>query len=290
MAETLKTWRVLDILKVTEAAFADKGIKNPRLNAELLLCDITGDKRIELYLNFEKPLTKAEVEAYRQHVKRRLAFEPLQYILGKTEFYGLNFRVNCSVLIPRQETEILVEKALEYITNCKPDNPKILEIGTGSGCISAAIAANTVCEIDAVDVSPEAVNLATENASNKELKGKIIFSVKDFFNDINSFEGYDIVVSNPPYIAASDVPSLDEEVNGYEPVIALSDNDDGLSFYRKIFQLFNSVNKKPVLLLELGDGKKEQTINLLKENGILSYKIFNDLIGIPRVLLVESYK
>lgn len=290
MAETLKTWRVLDILKVTEAAFADKGIKNPRLNAELLLCDITGDKRIELYLNFEKPLTKAEVDAYRQHVKRRLAFEPLQYILGKTEFYGLNFRVNCSVLIPRQETEILVEKALEYITNCKPDNPKILEIGTGSGCISAAIAANTVCEIDAVDVSPEAVNLATENASNKELKGKIIFSVKDLFNDINSFEGYDIVVSNPPYIAASDVPGLDEEVNGYEPVIALSDNDDGLSFYRKIFQLFNSVNKKPVLLLELGDGKKEQTINLLKENGILSYKIFNDLIGIPRVLLVESYK
>lgn len=290
MAETLKTWRVLDILKVTEAAFADKGIKNPRLNAELLLCDITGDKRIELYLNFEKPLTKAEVEAYRQHVKRRLAFEPLQYILGKTEFYGLNFRVNCSVLIPRQETEILVEKALEYITNCKPDNPKILEIGTGSGCISAAIAANTVCEIDAVDVSPEAVNLAAENASNKELKGKIIFSVKDLFNDINSFEGYDIVVSNPPYIAASDVPGLDEEVNGYEPVIALSDNDDGLSFYRKIFQLFNSVNKKPVLLLELGDGKKEQTINLLKENGILSYKIFNDLIGIPRVLLVESYK
>lgn len=290
MAETLKTWRVLDIIKVTEAAFADKGIKNPRLNAELLLCDITGDKRIELYLNFEKPLTKAEVDAYRQHVKRRLAFEPLQYILGKTEFYGLNFRVNCSVLIPRQETEILVEKALEYITNCKPDNPKILEIGTGSGCISAAIAANTVCEIDAVDVSPEAVNLATENASNKELKGKIIFSVKDLFNDINSFEGYDIVVSNPPYIAASDVPGLDEEVNGYEPVIALSDNDDGLSFYRKIFQLFNSVNKKPVLLLELGDGKKEQTINLLKENGILSYKIFNDLIGIPRVLLVESYK
>lgn len=290
MAETLKTWRVLDIIKVTEAAFADKGIKNPRLNAELLLCDITGDKRIELYLNFEKPLTKAEVDAYRQHVKRRLAFEPLQYILGKTEFYGLNFRVNCSVLIPRQETEILVEKALEYITNCKPDNPKILEIGTGSGCISAAIAANTVCEIDAVDVSPEAVNLAAENASNKELKGKIIFSVKDLFNDINSFEGYDIVVSNPPYIAASDVPGLDEEVNGYEPVIALSDNDDGLSFYRKIFQLFNSVNKKPVLLLELGDGKKEQTINLLKENGILSYKIFNDLIGIPRVLLVESYK
>lgn len=290
MAETLKTWRVLDILKVTEAAFADKGIKNPRLNAELLLCDITGDKRIELYLNFEKPLTKAEVEAYRQRVKRRLAYEPLQYILGKTEFYGLNFRVNSNVLIPRQETEILVEKALEYITNCKPDNPKILEIGTGSGCISAAIAANTVCEIDAVDVSPEAVNLAAENASNKELKGKIIFSVKDLFNDINSFEGYDIVVSNPPYIAASDVPGLDEEVNGYEPVIALSDNDDGLSFYRKIFQLFNSGNMKPVLLLEIGDGKKEQIINLLNENDILSYKIFNDLIGIPRVLLVESYK
>lgn len=290
MAETLKTWRVLDILKVTEAAFSDKGIKNPRLNAELLLCDITGDKRIELYLNFEKPLTLAEVEAYRQHVKRRLTFEPLQYILGKTEFYGLNFKVNSSVLIPRQETEILVEKSLEYIRNYNPDNPKILEIGTGSGCISAAIAANTVCIIDAVDISPEAINLAEENISKLALKGKINFSVKDLFKDISSFEGYDIIVSNPPYIAAIDVPGLNEEVNGYEPFIALSDNDDGLRFYRKIFQLFNSGNMKPVILLELGDGKKEQIINLLNENGILSYKIFNDLIGIPRVLHVESQK
>lgn len=284
MAEAVKTWRVLDILKVTEAAFAEKGIKNPRLNAELLLCDITGDKRIELYLNFEKPLTAAEVTSYRQHVKRRLAFEPLQYILGKTEFYGLNFKVNSCVLIPRQETELLVDKVIEFIKNNKPGNPKILEIGTGSGCISAAIAANITCEIDAFDVSQEAVNIAAENASQTELKGKINFSVKDFIIDINSFDGYEIIVSNPPYIAASDVPGLDEEVNSYEPFIALSDNADGLNFYKKIFELYNLCSNKPAVFLEIGDGKKEKIVKLLGEFNISGYDIISDLNGLPRVL------
>lgn len=287
MSDALKTWRVLEILKITEAAFADKGIKNPRLNAELLLCDVTGEKRIELYLNFEKPLSTEEVNAYRQRVKRRLAFEPLQYILGKTEFYGLNFKVNKDVLIPRQDTELLVDKTIEFIKDNKPENPRILEIGTGSGCIAAAIAVNIECEIDAVDASPEALNLAAENAGQLELKGKINFSVKDLFKDINSFEGYDFIVSNPPYIAAIDVPGLDEEVNAYEPFIALSDNEDGLSFYRKIFELHKVSANKPVLLLEIGDGKKEKILKLLSEFDLSRYNIFNDLNGIPRVLQVK---
>lgn len=287
MSDALKTWRVLEILKITEAAFADKGIKNPRLNAELLLCDVTGEKRIELYLNFEKPLSTEEVNAYRQRVKRRLAFEPLQYILGKTEFYGLNFKVNKDVLIPRQDTELLVDKTIEFIKDNKPENPRILEIGTGSGCIAAAIAVNIECEIDAVDASPEALNLAAENAGQLELKGKINFSVKDLFKDINSFEGYDFIVSNPPYIAAIDVPGLDEEVNAYEPFIALSDNEDGLSFYRKIFELHKVSANKPVLLLEIGDGKKEKILKLLSEFDLSRSNIFNDLNGIPRVLQVK---
>src|SRR6187399_986204 len=163
MNETLrKTWSVLEILKVTEAAFTEKGITNSRLNAELLLSDVTGHSRFDLYLNFEKPLTENEVSAYREKVKRRLKFEPLQYILGKTEFYSLNFKVTPDVLIPRQETEILVEKVLEYI---KPDSkPKIFEIGTGSGCIAVAIAANTDCTIDAVDISEAALEIAKENS------------------------------------------------------------------------------------------------------------------------------
>src|SRR6187399_2442363 len=135
MNETLrKTWSVLEILKVTEAAFTEKGITNSRLNAELLLSDVTGHSRFDLYLNFEKPLTDIEVSGYREKVKRRLKLEPLQYILGKTEFYSLNFKVTPEVLIPRQETEILVEKVLEYLRSGAVTKPRILEIGTGSGC------------------------------------------------------------------------------------------------------------------------------------------------------------
>ena len=284
MAEAAKTWRVLDILKVTEEAFKDKGIANARLNAELLLCSVTGEKRIELYLNFEKPLTPEEVSAYRNKVKRRLKHEPLQYILGKTEFYGLGFNVNPSVLIPRQESELIVDLVLEYIKLNSLKAPKILEIGTGSGCLSAAIASGTSCNIDAVDISAGAIETAKINAAGIELKGNINFEVKDFLKDINTFNGYDIVISNPPYIAADEVPGLNEEVNAYEPYQALTDGSDGLTFYRKIFNIYSESAVKPEIFLETGDGKFELIEALLKGAGITGYTFHKDLIGIPRVI------
>ena len=283
----VKTWRVLDILKVTENAFAEKGIANPRLNAELLLSDTTGDSRMELYLNFEKPLTDKEVSDYRIKVKRRLKFEPLQYIIGNAGFYGLTFKVTPDVLIPRQETEILVESVLEYIKLKNLDTPKILEIGTGSGCISVAIAANSECTIDAFDLSIDAIKIAEKNSELNNTTGKINFSQKDFIVDEVTFSGYHIIVSNPPYIAAIDVPGLNEEVNGYEPYIALTDDKDGLSFYRKIFETSVSMNKCPAIFLELGDGKREAIEQLLKEYNIVNYSIKEDLISLPRVLIIE---
>lgn len=288
MSEAVKTWRVLDILKVTEAAFSEKGIKNPRLNAELLLADTTGDSRFNLYLNFEKPLTQMEVSDYREKVKRRLKHEPLQYILGKAGFYGLEFKVTPNVLIPRQETEILVEKVLEYIkVNCKAA-PKILEIGTGSGCISAAIAANCECNITAIDISDEAISIARENAALNKIESKAEYLTRDFFDNGLTFEGYDIIVSNPPYISAADVPGLNEEVNGFEPYIALTDNTDGLSFYKRIFELYNTSQIKPTVFLEIGDGKRESIIRLLEEYKINGYSIHKDLINLPRVLEINK--
>ncbi len=288
MKETVKTWRVLDILKVTEAAFRERGITNPRLNAELLLADTTGDSRINLYVNFEKPLTASEVSAYRDKVKRRLKFEPLQYIRGKTEFYGLEFMVTPDVLIPRQETEILVERVLEYIKLSGVNSPKILEIGTGSGCISIAIAANAECCINAFDLSSEAVKVAEINSQSNRTAGKIGFGSVDFFGPEITFEGFDIIVSNPPYISAQDVPGLNEEVNGYEPYIALTDDGDGLSFYKKIFELYNASQSKPAVFLEIGDGKKEAIVKLLDESSIRNYNIHNDLINLPRVLEIKG--
>ena len=288
MKETVKTWTVLDILKVTEAAFRERGITNPRLNAELLLADTTGDSRINLYLNFEKPLTENEVSGYRDKVKRRLKFEPLQYIRGKTEFYSLEFRVTPDVLIPRQETEILVEKVLEYIKVSGIECQKILEIGTGSGCISIAIAANAECHIRAFDVNSEAIELAQLNSAANNTAEKVMFDVKDFFDPEVTFEGFDIIVSNPPYISAQDVPGLNEEVNGYEPYIALTDDGDGLSFYKRIFELYNTSLNKPAVFLEIGDGKKEAIVKLLSESNIENYNIHNDLMNMPRVLEIEG--
>lgn len=288
MNETLKTWSVLEILKVTEKAFAEKGIVNPRLNAELLLSDTTGESRMELYLNFDKPLSQSEVSAYRDKVKRRLKYEPLQYILGKTEFYSLNFKVTNDVLIPRQETELLVDLVLEHIKHISPVTPKILEIGAGSGCVSIAIAANTECLIDSIDISSEALKIAEDNSVFNNTSNKIKFIQKDFLNLADTFEGYDIVVSNPPYISAADIEGLSEEVKNYEPLTALTDNDDGLTFYKKIFELSKKPNSNAAVFLELGDGKSEAIINLLKGYGITNYSIHNDLINIPRVLKIEG--
>lgn len=288
MKEAVKTWRVLDILKVTESAFRERGISNPRLNAELLLADTTGDSRINLYLNFEKPLSESEVSIYRDKVKRRLKFEPLQYIRGKTEFFGLEFIVTPDVLIPRQETEILVENVLKYIKLSGPETPKILEIGTGSGCISISIAANAGCCISAFDLSNEAVKVAEKNSEANSTSEKISFGSMDFFSPEVTFEGFDIIVSNPPYISAQDVPGLNEEVNGYEPYIALTDNGDGLSFYRRIFELYNASQSKPAVFLEFGDGKKEAIVKLLSESNIMNYDIHSDLMNMPRVLEIKG--
>ncbi|MEO8513173.1 MAG: peptide chain release factor N(5)-glutamine methyltransferase [Ignavibacteria bacterium] len=290
MNETLKTWNILEILKVTENAFAEKGIRNPRLNAELLLSETTGYNRMNLYLNFEKPLTEAEVSDYRNKVKRRLKFEPLQYITGKTEFYGLSFNLTPDVLIPRQETEILVESVLEHIKSCNIPKPRILEIGTGSGCIAIAIAANSDCIIDAVDVSPEALKVAEENSMLNNLTDKTNFIQMDFLNSTEPFTGYDMIVSNPPYIAAQDIAGLDEEVNQFEPYIALTDSSDGLTFYKRIFELARTSENKPVIFLEMGDGKKDAIVKLLESFKIENYSIHNDLINMPRVLIIEGNK
>lgn len=287
MEQALKVWRVLEILKVTESAFAGKGIKNPRLNAELLLADVLKCRRIELYLDFEKPLTAAELAAFREQVKRRLKHEPVQYILGKTEFYGLSFNVSPAVLIPRQETELLVEEVLKYLR--ENGVKRVLDIGTGSGCLAIAVAANCDCHVDAIDISPEALQTAKENSDLNNTSDKITFYIKDVLNDEIDLSNYDVVMSNPPYIPAEEMETVDDEVRLYEPVTALTDNSDGLVFYRRLIELCQKAGPKPVLFTELGDGKAGKVEQLLKEKGITKYRIVEDLIKIPRVLKAEFH-
>ncbi|MBL8015947.1 MAG: peptide chain release factor N(5)-glutamine methyltransferase [Ignavibacteria bacterium] len=285
MEQALKVWHVLEILKVTESAFAGKGIKNPRLNAELLLADVLKCRRIELYLDFEKPLTAAELAAFREHVKRRLKHEPIQYILGKTEFYGLSFNVSPAVLIPRQETELLVEEVLKHLK--VTGGKRVLDIGTGSGCLAIAVAANCDCKIDAIDISTDALQIAKENSNLNNTTDKITFLQKDILTEEADTGSYDVVMSNPPYIPAEEMKTVDDEVKLYEPQAALTDNADGLVFYRWLIELCQKAERKPVLFAELGDGKAGKIEELLKERGVTNYRIAEDLIKIPRVLIAE---
>ena len=289
MKETVKTWTVLDILKVTEAAFRERGIMNPRLNAELLLADTTGDSRINLYLNFEKPLTENEVSGYRDKVKRRLKFEPLQYIRGKTEFYSLEFRVTPDVLIPRQETEILVEKVLEYIKVSGIECPKILEIGTGSGCISIAIAANAECSISAFDISNEAVKVAELNAAANGTGEKVKFDVKDFFDPEVTFEGFDIIVSNPPYIPYCEQSKMSISTVLHEPDIALFVQDETpLLFYERIAIVATQhLKANGMLYFELNEFNAVEVQYLLEKIGFSNVEIRKDLSDKNRMMRAQ---
>ncbi len=290
MEHAQKTWRVLELVKVTENLLKEKNIDNPRLNAELLLCDVLNEPRIKLYLDFEKPLSAQEISEYREKVKRRLAREHLQYILGYAEFYGLRFRVTPDVLIPRPETEILVEKAIELISSCGIANPKILEIGTGSGCIAVSVAKNLNCRIDAIDVSREALTVAESNAQFHKTADKINFVNSNFLADVSTLEGYDIILGNPPYIPAKEMAVVQDEIKNFEPRTALTDESEGLSFYRHVFELVKASNNSLKILLEIGDGKMSKIENLLLCFGLRDYIFHKDYRGTDRVLYINKVR
>lgn len=287
MNQPVKNWKILELINTTEEHFKKKGIPGARLNTELLLCGTLNTKRINLYLDFEKPLTVNELDNFRDKVKRRLAGEPLQYILGEAEFYGFKFKVNPSVLIPRQETELLVDKTIETINTRGYENPRLLEIGTGSGCISIAIASMLMCKIDALEFSPDAIITAKYNSKLNGTEDKVSIIQKDFLKDINDFNGYDIVISNPPYIAADEMETLEVQVRDFEPAGALTDGSDGLSFYRKIAETALNTSGDVKILLEIGDDKKEKVERLLNSYNI-NHTFFKDLLNIDRVVYIEK--
>ncbi len=281
-----KIWSILEILKVSEKALREKGIDNARLNAEILLADTLDTGRINLYLDFEKPLKESEISAYREKIRRRLKREPLQYIRGFTEFYGMRIKVNPSVLIPRQETELLVEKSIEVISGMS--NPRTLEIGTGSGCIAAAVASKTGFQIDAIDINDDALAVARENAENAGAANMVSFINKDIFKDFEDFKGYDVIISNPPYISAAGIGLLQEELKDFEPLATLTDNADGLTFYRKIFELAKNTSNPLTILMEIGDGKKDSVEALVKGAGFGDYLFHKDLMNFYRALRVNK--
>ncbi|NOG44702.1 MAG: peptide chain release factor N(5)-glutamine methyltransferase [Calditrichaeota bacterium] len=285
-----KTWKVIDLLKTTADFLKKKGIENPRLNAERLLSHVLDMERIKLYVEFARPVSNTELSEYRTLVSRRLTNEPLQYILGETEFMGLPFKVSTSVLIPRPETEILVEEIFK-LNDQNKNVTTVLDIGTGSGCIPISLAHFwPEAHFTGIDISSDALAIAEENKSLNK-KENVSFLKKDIFGhwpDENLSKQFDLIVSNPPYVTEAEMSGLQSEVKDFEPDIALTDFSDGLKFYKHIFTLVSDgILKTKFLFLEMSGSQPEKIVDEAKKCKFNSVEVIKDLTGIDRVLKIK---
>jgi len=253
-------------------------------DAQLLLLHMLGLGRTALFTEPERPLSKAEQAAYEAAVARRAAGEPVQYITGQQEFYGLMLKVSPAVLIPRPETELLVEAVLARLPANQP--VRIADVGTGSGAIAVALAyALPMAQVTAVDLSEAALKVATENAAAHGVTGRVKFLLSDLLARAGA-EPFDAVVSNPPYIPEGDRDSLHRQVKDHEPEMALFAGADGLEVYRRLVpQAWAALKPGGLLAMEIGYGQREAVAALV--SGWNEVEFLDDLQGIPRVVLAR---
>jgi release factor glutamine methyltransferase len=299
----METWTTLKLIEWTATHFKKKGIPSPRLDAEYLLASCIGCKRIDLYTQFNKPIQQAELDRFRKTVERRAKREPLQYILGDTEFYGLPIKVSSDVLIPRPETELLVEETISVGAGLK-STPTILDIGTGSGCIAIALAKNIPeAQITATDQSATILSLARENAQLNNVADQIEFVEADLFpNSVGAGPRacpFNIIVSNPPYIPSVELDQLQEEVRDWEPRSALDGGADGLDIYRRIvtgladylvpdgFFIGEIGNDQEAAIRELFEGQARLANGESRRAWCESVEIKKDLAGHPRIVIAK---
>jgi release factor glutamine methyltransferase len=273
---------VLEIIKKTTDYFAARAIESPRLNAELLIGHALGRKRMQLYLEFERPLAEAELEKIRPLVRRRAQHEPVQYILGETEFCGLKLKVDRRALIPRPETEQLVELVL-----ASANAPaRILDLGTGSGALALALASQLpAAAVTATDRSDEALALARENAASLGLAERIAFVKADWFSGLPVAE-FDLIVSNPPYLTAAETAEALPEVRDFEPVSALTSGEEGTADLATIIRgAPGFLAAGGLLALETGIAQHSRLTALAQAAGFARVESKRDLTGRDRFVL-----
>lgn len=275
---------VSQILLEAKKSLKQSGAVSYALDAELLLMKVLNFTKTELFTKDTIFLTKKEQEKYEFLIEERKKGVPVQYLLGECEFMGLPFYVNESVLIPRPDTEILVETVLEYYQ--KKSFQNILDIGTGTGCIAVSIAHYTNMQVYAVDISENALKMAQQNAKINHVNIEFIES-NLFLSFPETFHHtFDVIVSNPPYICTEEIENLMTEVKDFEPRLALDGGKDGLFFYREIMEQSQKFLKKNgYLFFEIGWEQAEQVKEMMKLNGFENIEVRKDLAGLDRVIL-----
>ncbi len=275
---------------VNEAlAFGSKYLKkfsSNRTEAEVLLSYVLKKSKTELYKNIFDNIDTSSYIKYKELLRKRISGEPLYYITGKREFYGIQLSVANGALIPRQETEILVEEGLKFLKNNISTENNVLEIGVGCGAVSIALCLNCPnVKIDATDISEEAICIAKVNIEKYSLSDKITLYIGDLFSPIPTGKKYDLIISNPPYIPSERIKKLSKEVKA-EPLIALNGGKEGLELINKILSSANKFLKKNgLLLIEIDGGLQENKVKeLFYLQGLRNIFVRKDLAGIPRVI------
>ncbi|MDH4202462.1 MAG: peptide chain release factor N(5)-glutamine methyltransferase [Phycisphaerae bacterium] len=268
----METWTIKKLLEWVSGYFEDKGVDSPRLSAELLLCDVLGLERIQLYTLYDRVVQPAQLAQLRALVKRAGEHEPVAYLVGRCEFYSLPLTITPDCLIPRPETEGLVERCVHFLRN-RERVQHVLDLCTGSGCIAAAIAKNVEdAQVVATDVSDAALKVAAENIEKLKLTEKVQLLCGDLFDPV--IEGldaarFDLIVSNPPYVSEPEYAALDKNVKDYEPKDALLAGADGLDVYKRILEKVDDFLKPDgALMMEIGYAQGPAIRELLEASGV----------------------
>ena len=296
----MQTWTIQKLLNWVTQYLSEKGIDSPRLSAELLLSHVLELTRLELYTQFDKPVGKQHLDMLHDLVKRAGQDEPVAYLIGKTEFYSLELDITRDCLIPRPETELLVERAIEFL-RMRPGDQSVCDLCTGCGCIAVAIAKNfPKARIVAADISDAALNIAAQNIEKHQLQDRIELLHGDLFDPIvpqldvdkrvtDSDGGLDLIVCNPPYVSATEYQALDKNVQDYEPKSALLAGTDGLDIYRRIIERADEFLKADAaLMLEIGYAQGGPIKVLLEQAGVFAkVKIEKDFHNNDRIAIAK---
>jgi release factor glutamine methyltransferase len=300
---------VLEIIQRSTDFLTRKGIDSPRLQSELLLAHVLRVPRMQLYLNFERELASAETDALRELIKRRGEHVPLQHIVGSTSFCGFEIEVDRRVLIPRPETELLAEKGWLFLNDISHGTPNklseetgvsvgpeqnlkkasALDFGTGSGCLAIALALKCPsASIVALDIDPQALEVARSNAGRHDVSERIDFILGDGLDGLAEHPAFDLIVANPPYIPSGEIPKLQPEVRDYDPRIALDGGADGLDFYRRLAREAGPVLKpNGKIMLEFGDAQEKPLTEMFTNENWIVEQLVSDYTQTPRILIAR---
>jgi release factor glutamine methyltransferase len=289
----METWTIQKLLNWVTQYLTEKGIESPRLSAELLLSYVLGLKRIELYTQHETTVAKPDLDKLHELVKRAGQNEPISYLVGKTEFYSMELNVTPDCLIPRPETELLVQRAIEFLRT-RQSKQSVCDLCTGCGCIAVAIAKNFPnAHVIATDICDKALAVASRNIEKHQLQEKITLLSGDLFDPIipHLDSGkFDLIVCNPPYVSEAEYEKLDKNVKDFEPRLALFAGVDGLDIYKKIIEKIDMFLKPDAaFMLEIGYAQSPAIKELLEQTGVFSeIKIEKDFHNNDRIVIANK--